>query len=192
MAGESMQNNPQWAEELVRIADILAKTGLPATLKWGAEVYTYKGKNIVSYGGFKNFVSVWFYNGVFLSDPYKLLVTASEGKTKSLRQWRFTSLDQIEESKLLEYVREAMEVEEKGLRLAPEKHQPAEIPDVLADALASDASLKQAFENLSSGKQKEYCLYIAEAKQEATKLARIGKIAPMIVQGAGLHDKYKK
>lgn len=187
-----IQDNPQWAEELVRIAEILAKTGLPAAIKWGAEVFTYNGKNVVSYGGFKNFVSIWFYNGVFLSDPYKVLVTASEGKTKSLRQWRFTSIDQIDEAKILEYVREAVEVEKKGLKLAPEKHQPVEIPEPLATALASDPDLQSAFAGLTSGKQKEYCLYVAEAKQEATKLSRVEKIAPMILLGVGLHDKYKK
>lgn len=187
-----IQNNPLWAEELVRIAEILARAGLSPTIKWGAEVFTYNGKNVVSYGGFKNFVSIWFYNGVFLSDPYKVLVTASDGKTKSLRQWRFTSIDQIDEAKILEYIREAVEVEEKGLKLAPEKHQPVEIPEPLAATLASDPELNTAFANLTSGKQKEYCLHVAEAKQEATKLSRVEKIAPMIRQGVGLHDKYKK
>lgn len=192
MPDNPMQNNSQWAEELELIATILSKTGLSSTIKWGAEVYTFNGKNIVSYGGFKNFVSIWFYNGVFLSDPYKVLVTASDGKTKSLRQWRFTSADQIAESKILEYVREAVELEQKGLKLSPEKHQPVEIPEPLASALQSDTSLKSAFEKLTSGKQKEYCLYLAEAKQEATKFTRLEKITPMILQGIGLNDKYKK
>ena len=187
-----MQNNKQWAEELVRIADILAKSGLPASVKWGAEVFTYLGKNVVSYGGFKNFVSIWFYNGVFLSDPYRVLVTASEGKTKSLRQWRFSSIDEIDEAKILEYVREAIDIEVKGLKLAPEKHQPAEVPELLAEALSDDPDLKAAFEKLTSGKQKEYCLYVAEAKQEATKRARIEKIKPMILQGKGLNDKHRR
>lgn len=192
MADNSMQNNQQWAEELVRIADILAKSGLPTSIKWGVEVFTYQGNNVVSYGGFKNFVSIWFYNGVFLSDPYRVLVTASEGKTKSLRQWRFSSIDEIDEAKILEYVREAIDIEVKGLKLAPEKHQPAEVPELLAEALLADPDLKSAFEKLSSGKQKEYCLYVAEAKQEATKRARIEKIKPMILQGKGLNDKHRR
>ena len=192
MADNPMQNNQQWAEELVRIADILAKSGLPTSIKWGAEVFTYQGKNVVSYGGFKNFVSIWFYNGVFLSDPYRVLVTASEGKTKSLRQWRFSSIDEIDEAKILKYVREAIDIEVKGLKLAPEKHQPAEVPQLLAEALSDNPDLKAAFEKLTSGKQKEYCLYVAEAKQEATKRARIEKIKPMIQKGEGLHDKHRR
>lgn len=192
MADNAMQQHKQWSEELDLIASILAKTGLESTIKWGADVYTYQGKNVVSYGGFNNFVSIWFYNGVFLNDHYKVLFTASDGKTKSLRQWRFTSIDEIDEAKILEYIREAVEVEKKGLKLAPEKHQPAEIPHVLAVAFAANPELSAAFHNLSSGKQKEYCLYVADAKQEATKHSRVAKITPMILQGVGLHDKYKK
>ncbi|MDX9748049.1 MAG: YdeI/OmpD-associated family protein [Paludibacter sp.] len=192
MTENTMQNNPQWAEELVRLAEILAQTGLESTVKWGSDVFTYKGKNVVSYGGFKNFVSLWFYNGVFLSDPYKVLVAASDGKTRSLRQWRFTSIDQIDDSKILDYVREAIEIEEKGLKLAPEKHHTVEIPEPLASALSSDNQLNDAFAKLTSGRKKEYCVYVAEAKQESTKLARVEKIIPMILQGIGLNDKYKK
>jgi len=57
--------------------------------------------------------------------------------------------------------------------------------------LKKDKSLKANFEKLTPGKQKEYIVYINEAKQEATKLSRLGKIKPMILQGVGLNDKYK-
>ena len=58
----------------------------------------------MSAGGFKNHFTVWFYNGVFLSDPYKILVNANEEKTKSLRQLRYTSGKEINETQLLEYI----------------------------------------------------------------------------------------
>ena len=57
--------------------------------------------------------------------------------------------------------------------------------------LKSDQTLKVAFEKLTPGKQKEYSVYINEAKQETTKLKRLEKIKPMILQGLGLNDKYK-
>jgi uncharacterized protein YdeI (YjbR/CyaY-like superfamily) len=186
-----MKQNGPWQEELERIATILSKAPLESTVKWGAEVFTYKGRNVVSYGGFKHYFAIWFYNGVFLKDPYKVLVSAQEGRTKSLRQWRFTSLDEVDERKILAYVHEAIEVEEKGLRVKPEKHQPVPLPALLAEELHRDRRLKAAFEQLSSGKQKEYCLYISEAKQEPTRQRRLEKIRPMILQGVGLNDKYK-
>lgn len=181
----------KWKEELILLKSIIEKTGLIATTKWGALVYIHNGKNVVSYGGFKNYFTLWFYNGVFLKDQYKVLVNAQEGKTKSLRQWRFTSIDEIDEKKILQYINEAIVIEEKGLKIKPEKHQSIPVPELLAEALKKDKNLKTAFETLTSGRQKEYSLYINEAKQDATKIKRLEKITPMILQGIGLNDKYK-
>jgi uncharacterized protein YdeI (YjbR/CyaY-like superfamily) len=44
---------------------------------------------------------------------------------------------------------------------------------------------------MTPGKQREYCEYISEAKRDATKLKRLEKIIPMIIEGVGLNDKYK-
>ena len=181
----------QWTSELNRLADIINKLPLEKTIKWGSDVYTYNGKNVVSYAGFKNHFALWFFNGVFLKDPKKVLINTGEGKTKSLRQWRFTSGDQIDESTIIDYLKEAIEVEKQGLKIKPEKHKPADIPPILAKALKVDAELKKAFNALSSGKQKEYCLHINDAKQEATKLKRLENIKPLIMEGKGLYDKYK-
>ena len=186
-----MQNNSQWTEELERVASIINKLPLEKTIKWGAEVFTYNGKNVVSYGGFKNYFTVWFYNGVFLEDRYNVLVSAQEGKTKSLRQWRFTSIDEIDEKKIIEYIYEAIEIEKKGLKIQPEKFVAIPISELLETEFKKDNSLKTAFEKLTPGKQKEYIVFINEAKQETTKLKRIEKIKPMILQSIGLNDKYK-
>ncbi len=186
-----MQNNKQWTEELENLASIINKLPLEKTIKWGAEVFTYNGKNVVSYGGFKNYFMLWFFNGVFLEDKYKVLVNAQEGKTKSLRQWRFTSIDEIDENKITEYINEAIEIEKKGLKISPDKFVAIPISEILEKEFKNDKTLKSAFEKLTPGKQKEYIVYINEAKQEATKLKRLEKIKIMILQGIGLNDKYK-
>ena len=186
-----MQNNNQWTEELELVASIINKLPLEKAIKWGAEVFTYNGKNVVSYGGFKNYFTVWFYNGVFLADKYNVLVNAQEGKTKSLRQWRFTSISEIDEKKIMEYILEAIEIEKKGLKIAPEKFVAIPISEFLEAEFKKNNALKMAYEKLTPGKQKEYNVYINEAKQEATKLKRVEKIVPMILQGIGLNDKYK-
>lgn len=186
-----MQNNNQWTEELELVASIINKLPLEKTIKWGAEVFTYNGKNVVSYGGFKNYFTIWFYNGVFMEDKYKVLVNAQEGKTKSLRQWRFTSISEIDEKKIAEYIYEAIKIEKKGLKIQPEKFVAIPVAEILETEFKTDKALKTAFEKLTPGKQKEYIVYINEAKQEATKLKRVEKIIPMILQGIGLNDKYK-
>jgi uncharacterized protein YdeI (YjbR/CyaY-like superfamily) len=69
--------------------------------------------------------------------------------------------------------------------------QKVEIPAELIKELDTNSELKKAFNLITSGKQKEYSLYIIEAKRELTKQNRIEKIVPMILKGIGLNDKYK-
>ncbi len=187
-----MQNAPNWESELTKLRAVIALPEFEIATKWGAEVFTYKGKNVVSYGGFKNYFALWFFNGVFLQDPYRVLVSASEGKTKSLRQWRFTSMDDIEEDKIISYLYEAIEIENKGLKIPVERNTELLIEGVLKTALDSDPLFLNGFNKLTPGKRREYLEYINSAKQESTKLARLEKIKPMVFQGLGLNDKYKK
>jgi uncharacterized protein YdeI (YjbR/CyaY-like superfamily) len=186
------QHSGKWSEALDKIVSIIRRTTLIPLKKWGVDVYTHNGKNVLSYGGFKDFCSIWFYNGVFLKDELNVLVNASEGKTKSLRQWRFSSIDEINERQILAYIREAITIEEQGLKL-PRKHDSeVEMPELLRAHLTKDSAFLSAFESLTKGRQKEYAQHIAAAKQDTTKLKRIEQIKPMILSGVGLNDKYKK
>ena len=79
-----------------------------------------------------------------------------------------------------------------GKELKPEKSKEKEVNELLKEALNLNDILFTSFNTLTKGKQKEYIEYIEEAKQEKTKLARIEKIKPMILEGKGLNDKYRK
>lgn len=185
---------PQWEACEEFMAQLILKTTSPLKkeIKWGANVYTFSGKNVIGWGGFKDFFSLWFYNGVFLTDPLEVLITASEGKTKSLRQWRFTDVKQMDEQQILNYIEESVQTIRDGKEIKPEKASPKKAEGLLKEALDSDVQFADAFQKLTPGKQKDYIEHIAEAKQEKTKLARIDKIKPMILEGKGLHDKYKR
>lgn len=180
-----------WAEELDMLKAILNRTPLVETTKWGGPTYTYNGKNVLGLGGFKNFFTIWFYKGVFLKDEAKVLINANEENTKSLRQWRFTSKEEIDEKKILQYVLEAIEIEKAGLEIKPEKKETV-IPELLQQELDADPAILEAFIKLTPFKQREYCEFIETAKQEKTKLARLEKIKPQLLMGIGLHDKYRK
>ncbi|HER09521.1 MAG TPA: hypothetical protein ENO20_11490 [Bacteroides sp.] len=187
-----MTKNVKWADELALVKKIIEKTGLTRTTKWDADVYTWNGKNIVSCGGFKDYFALWFYDGVFLKDTRKMLVNAQTGKTKALRQWRFASADEIDETLILDYINEAIQNAQEGKTWAPQKGDPLEIPETLERALRNDQKLKNAFGNLTEYKQKEYAEYIESARREETKQSRLEKIIPMILNGIGLNDRYKK
>lgn len=181
----------RWAEELDLLIAIVRQTPLVETVKWGAPVFTHKGKNVVGIAGFKNFFTLWFYNGVFLSDPQRKLVNANEGVTKSLRQWRFFDRSEIDEKQILAYVNEAIEVEDKGLSIKPEKKK-FDVPAILQHVFDSDPSFKTAFDAFTPGRQNEFLEYIGSAKQEKTQVSRLEKIRPMVLEGIGLNDNYRK
>lgn len=180
-----------WQEELELLQAIIRKAPLEETIKWGIPVFTFNGRNVVGVAGFKSHFTLWFYQGVFLNDESKVLTNAQEGKTKGLRQLRFTAREQINEPLILTYLHEAIENEKQGKQLKSEVKGKLVIPAILDDALKND-TLRQCFESLTPYKQNEYVEYITEAKQEKTKLSRLEKIKPLIMQGVGLNDKYKK
>lgn len=185
-------DNEQWESEIGQLKDIIAQTELVETTKWGGIVYTLGNKNVIGIGGFKNYFTIWFYNGVFLSNPKNLLVNANEGVTKSLRQWRFASAGEIDKKLILSYVNEAIANERAGKSIKPEaKSKHFEVPEILQNALAEN-KLTEAFRKFTPGRQYEFVGYINDAKQEKTKLARIEKILVMIGDGIGLNDKYRK
>ncbi len=191
---ESILSGLNFSEELRALRKIVLSTGLEETIKWGGPVYTYDGRNVIGIAGFKEHFGLWFFQGGLLADKHKKLMNAQEGKTKAMRQWRMKSKADIDKPILLAYVKEAIENEKKGDRIAsskPIKKAPS-VPAELKTALASSSRLKTAFEKLTPGKQKDYAEYIDSAKQEATSVARIQKIKPMILSGMGLNDKYMK
>ena len=180
----------QWENEIEQLHAIIRKTPLIETTKWGGPVYTYKNKNVVGIGGFKSYFGIWFYNGVFLKDEKKLLINANEENTKSLRQMRFNSVNEIDEKLILAYIKEAIEIEEKGLAIPKEKKETI-IPEILQKEFDKNRELLAKFNTFSPYKQREFIEYITSAKQEKTQMTRLDKVISMIFEGRGLNDKYR-
>ena len=189
---EYINDKNKWAQELILLRSVLLALPLEETIKWGAPVYVYKGKNILGLSAFKNYCGLWFFQGHFLKDEANLLVNAQEGKTKAMRQWRFESVEDINTNLVKTYVLEAINNSEKGLEIKPQKNkQPLIIPPELESKLKGNDSLTEKFNELTLSKQREFAEYISSAKRDATKITRLEKIIPMIVNGIGLNDKYK-
>ena len=179
-----------WETELEALKAILAKTELIETIKWGAPTYTLNGKNVLGIGGFTNYFTIWFYKGVFLKDPANVLVNAQEGTTKSLRQWRFETEDDINEKLILQYAAEAIEAEKAGMAIKPQKKE-FSIPEVLQKELDTSAELAAAFAAFKPYKQNEFLEYVGSAKRLETQISRLEKVKPLILEGRGLNDKYR-
>ena len=121
-----------------------------------------------------------------------MLSNAQEGKTKALRQMKFSSINDIDKNIVLKYVKEAIENQKAGKEIkADRSKKETVIPDELNAILKSNSDLMIGFETLTPYKQRAYCDYINSAKRETTKQNRLIKIKPMILKGIGLNDKYK-
>jgi len=186
------QEHP-FKEGISILRDIALKTKVIETLKWSSPVYTAEGKNIFWIARFKNHFGLGFFNGMFLKDPKKVLVNVQEGKTQAMRHWKFKSIGEIDSPMIVAYINEAIENQNNGMRLIPEKKKKSEliIPKLLKEALDKNPKMEKAFITLSPYKQRDYAEYISSAKQEKTKLTRLEKIIPLINQGIGLNDKYR-
>lgn len=91
---------------------------------------------------------------------------------------------------MLAYIHEAIANEKSGKAIKTAKKE-AVVSALLQQELDCNPSLAKAFRQLPSSKQREFQEYIEDAKREQTKLSRIDKIKPMIMQNIGLNDKYK-
>jgi uncharacterized protein YdeI (YjbR/CyaY-like superfamily) len=180
----------QWSEGLNRLRIALKELQYKEEIKWGMPTYTIEGKNLISLCGFKSHFGIWFHQGVFLTDPHHLMVNAQEGKTKGMRHIKFHDSNEVDIDVLKPYLVETIHNHREGKVITVErKTRLSKIPKELEAALKGE--VKQAFEKLSASKQNDFVEYIVTAKREATKLARLEKIIPMIMQGEGLNDKYK-
>lgn len=188
---EYIEVNSHFGEALQVLRKIMNSTELEETLKWNSPVYEIKGKKVLGFGAHKHHFVIWFFNGVFLKDEQNLLAQAQE-TTKSLRQMRFTKIEDIDTNVVLSYVKEAIENQKHGKEIKPEKKgKNVDIPNELKMVFDDNHILRDAFNMLATYKQREYSEYIETAKREETKLSRLEKIKPMIIKGIGLNDKYK-
>ncbi len=191
---EYIRKHSTWESALIELRKIVLSQNLKETIKWGSPVYTFQNENIVGLAAFKSYVGIWFFQGVLLKDESNVLMNAQEGKTKAMRQWRFMSTEEIMQQKSIieKYVQEAIHNQEKGIKIKPDKSKPLSIPKELQDLLNSDTLLHKKFDDLSLTKKREFAKYIDVAKKEETKQTRLNKIKPLILNGIGLNDKYRK
>lgn len=179
-------------EVLQKLREILAKYPCTETLKWGMPTYVYQGRNLIGIGAFKKYVGLWFFQGALLRDDHKLLHNAQEGKTKAMRQVHFFEAKDVDETVMKLYFDETLENQERGMKIDSDRTKKnIRVPVELERALARK-ELKGSFEGLTEGRKREYAEYIASAKKEQTKMNRLTRILPLIENGKGLNDQYKR
>ncbi len=180
-----------WPEELKLLRSIALECGLVEESKWGVPCYSFQSGNVLIVSAFKEFSSISFFKGSLLKNDDGLLEKPGENSQAS-RYMKFTSVDQIFSNKesIKATIFEAIEVEKAGLKVSFKKN-PEPIPEELQERMEEDPVFKTAFEALTPGRQRGYIIHFSQPKQSKTRFARIDKYTPMILNGEGMHDKYK-
>ncbi len=126
-----------------------------------------------------------------LSDEKKILVTP--GNVQSARVIPFTNAREVVklEPTIKNYVYEAMEIENAGMKVRFKETSEYKMPVELQDKLKKNTTFKKAFDALTPGRQRGYIIHFSEPKKSETRAARIEKCTPKILKGEGLHDDYK-
>jgi uncharacterized protein YdeI (YjbR/CyaY-like superfamily) len=184
-----MAYRERWEAEIAAMRRVLGGFAMKEECKWGKPTYTVDGKNVVILQGFKEYFGLGFFQGALLKDPKKMLVQL--GQVHAGRVMKFTSAKDIsaKAATIQAYVREAIAVENAGLRMKSKKTSDLPVPEELTERLRRDPRFKRAFTALTPGRQRSYLYHFAAAKQSATRVARIEKAMPAIFEGRGFLER---
>ncbi len=178
-----------WREFKSKLREIILSCNLTEEYKWYKPCYSFDGQKILLIHGFKEFYAILFFKGALMADPEKILVSQTEN-VQATKQIRFTKLEQIDELEniIKQYIYEAIEIEKAGLKVSMKQTSEFKMPEEFKEKLAQNPELSIAFEALTPGRQRGYLLYFSGAKQSKTRLQRVDKCVPQILDGKGLMD----
>ena len=183
------EDKSKWLEAYQALREIILSTKLVEELKWSSPCYTCNDHNVVLIHGFKEYCALLFMKGALMKDPNSILIQQSKN-VQAARQIRFTSVEEIikQKSILKSYIKEAIELEKSGAKVELKKTSEYTIPEEFKAALKNRSGLKSAFYKLTPGRQRAYLLYFSSAKQIKTRIDRIEKYLPKILDGKGIDD----
>lgn len=183
-----VKNAKKWQEEIKMLRGLILECGLTEEIKWRLPCYTLEESNVVIIQPFKEYCAIMFFKGALLKDPKKVLQTP--GQSQAVRQLRFENTSEIKKmgSTIKSYIKEAIKIEQTGLKVELKETKDFEVVEEFQQKLKKNSKLKKAFDALTPGRQRAYLFFFAGAKQAQTREARIEKWIPKILQGKGMND----
>ena len=178
-----------WIDDLNALRRICLDMGLEETVKWAHPCYMHAGRNVAIFGAFRTDFRLSFMNAGLLEDAEGVLEPQGpNSQTPSMI--RFTAVGQVgqKEPVIRAYLRQLMDHAEAGTK-PPKVAREIDMPDELTEALDADPELAEAFQALTPGRQRSYMFDLNQAKQSATRVARIEKFRDKIIAGKGALER---
>ncbi len=163
-------------------------------MKWSMPFFDYKGEMLCHMASFKQHAVMGFWKASLMKDP--VLVENAKSEVSMGHLGKITSLkDMPSDKKIIAWVKEAMALNDKGIKLAakPKVADKKElvVPDYFLKALNKNKKALQIFTAFSYSHKKEYVQWITEAKTEETKNKRMISAIEMIAENKSKNWKYK-
>lgn len=80
----------------------------------------------------------------------------------------------------------------EGKEIKADRNKPVDLPVEFLSAFKNNPALKDNFNALSLSIRREFAEHIASAKRDETRQLRLEKDIPLILEGIGLSDRYRK
>lgn len=163
-------------------------------IKWGFPHFDYKGM-MSSMAAFKKHCAFTFWKASLMKD--KSLVKNAESESAMGHYGKIKSLKDLpSDKKIIAHIKEAMILNEKGIKLTHKKSEPSKkginIPDYFLKQLKKNNKALTTFEAFSFSHKREYVEWIIEAKTEATINKRMKKAIEWLAEGKSRNWKYMK
>ncbi len=160
-------------------------------MKWSFPHFDYKGSMMCSMAAFKQHCAFGFWKAQLMRDPKKIF--AGEEAMGHLGQIK--SLADLPSDKILtEYIKEAMRLNEEGIKLPARTSATAKkelkIPGYFKKALSKNKKALTTFEGFSYSHQKEYVEWVTGAKTEETRDRRLATAIEWLSEGKIKDWKY--
>ena len=181
---------PEWHAERQRLRALLLAAGLTEAVKWGKLCYAQDGDNVAMIFALKAYCAIGFFKGALIDDTAGVLVSPGPN-SQAMRQLRFEDAAQIETSEALirDYVERAIAIEREGRTIDFDEKHNLDYPPELQTALDDDSALADAFAALTPGRRRGYVIHITDARQTATRKARIERSRANILAGKGRNGR---
>lgn len=177
--------------EKIRKAYHKAHPDVTETIKWGVPHFDHKGP-LGSMAGFKQHVGYGFWKAKLMDDTHGILA----GSEHAMGGMKVTNVRELPAEKVLvEYIRQAIRLNEEGVKAPRSNRGPVEKPEIPADlaaALRKNAAARKTYESFPPSGQREYVEWITEAKQEATRKRRLETAIEWMAEGKPRNWKYMK
>jgi uncharacterized protein YdeI (YjbR/CyaY-like superfamily) len=163
-------------------------------MKWGNPHFDYKGDMMCILAAYTKHCSFSFFKAELMSNP-KLKENLKPGQ-KMGNMDKITSLSDLpEKAVLVAYIKEAMALNEAGIKKTRQKSETPkviDVPDYFNEKLATNPLAKEIFESKSQSFRKDYLIWITGAKTEATRQSRMEQSLEWIAEGKGRFWQYEK